>query len=258
MPPSCNATAGVAADAAIDGSGKRGRRRRMIEKPPLLTIHTPDRRVTKAQIAALSDAPTGFVVDALGGVGALPSEIAPLAPGVLPKRLVGPALTCHPGPRDIMATLAALTEIQAGDVLVIATGGWRGCAAIGDRVAGMAKNCGAVGVVTDGMMRDYEGLMAVGIPLYCAGLSPNSPYENGPGSVGLPVTLGAVAIASGDMIVADRDGVVVVPFERIDEVIDSVRRVRGLEEELDAKVANGLAVPDATRELVASDRVKRV
>jgi 4-hydroxy-4-methyl-2-oxoglutarate aldolase len=230
----------------------------MIEKPPLLTIHRPGRRPTKAQIAALADAPTGFVADALGGVGALPSEIAPLAPGVLPERLVGVALTCDPGPRDIMATLAALTEIQPGDVFVIATGGWRGCAAIGDRLTGMAKNCGAVGVVTDGMMRDYDGLIAVDIPLYCAGLSPNSPYETGPGSVGLPVLLGDVTVASGDMIVADRDGVVVVPFARIDEVIASVRHIRGLEEELDAQVANGLAIPDKVRDLVASDQVKRV
>lgn len=230
----------------------------MIEKPPLLTIHTPERRPTKAQIEALSDAPTGFVADALGGAGSLPSCIAPLAPGVLPERLVGPALTCHPGPRDIMATLAALTEIREGDVLVICTEGWRGCAAIGDRLTGMAKNCGAAGVVTDGMMRDYEGLVAVDIPLYCAGLSPNSPYETGPGTVGLPVVLGDVRVASGDMIVADRDGVVVVPFARIDEVIASVRRVRGLEEELDAKVANGLAIPEAVWELVKSDKVKRV
>ena len=230
----------------------------MIEKPPLLTIHTPTKRPTEAQIAALRDAPTGFVADALGGYGALPSAIAPLAPGVLPERLVGPALTCHPGPRDIMATLAALTELRPGDVFVIATDGWRGCAAIGDRVAGKAKNCGAVGVVTDGMMRDYDGLIAVGIPLYCAGLTPNSPYETGPGTVGLPVLLGDVPIASDDMIVADRDGVVVIPFDRIDEVIDKVRHIRALEEELDAKVANGLTIPDKIHALMASADVKRV
>lgn len=230
----------------------------MIEKPPLLTIHTPLRRPAEAQVAALRDAPTGFVADALGGAGALPADIRPLAPGVLPERLCGPALTCRPGPRDILATLAALTEIRPGDVLVIATDGWRGCAAIGDRLAGMARNCGAAGVVTDGLMRDYEGLVAVGIPLYAAGLSPNSPYETGPGTVGLPVVLGDVPVASGDLIVADRDGVVVVPFDRIDEVIASVRRIRGLEEELDAKVAAGLTIPDPIRALVASDKVARV
>ena len=60
------------------------------------------------------------------------------------------------------------------------------------------------------------------------------------------------------MIVADRDGVVVVPFARIDEVIASVRHIRGLEEELDAQVANGLAIPDKVRDLVASDQVKRI
>ncbi len=230
----------------------------MIELPPLLTIHTPKNRPTEAQIAALSDAPTGFVGDALGGDAALSARIRPMAPGILPERMVGPALTCNPGPRDILAVKAALTELRRGDVLVIATGGWTGCASIGDRLAGMVKNCGGAGVVTDGMMRDYEGLIAVGIPLYGAGLTPNSPFETGPGEVGLPVTLDGTRIESGDLIVADRDGVVVVPFGRIDEVIASVKRIRGLEEELDAQVANGLEVPEAVRELVASDKVRRV
>lgn len=213
----------------------------MIEEPPKLTIRKPARRPTAAQIQAFQGMPTGFVVDALGGRGALDASIKPLQAG----HVAGPALTAGNGAADIMATLAALTQLQADDVFVVGFEGFQGCAAVGDRVCGMARNAGAVAVVTDGPVRDLDGIEAVGIPVWCTGVTPNSPYTQGPGEVGLPVNLGGRCIDTGDMIVADRDGVVVVPFDQIDAVIGRLVEVRAAEEALDAEVAQGLAVPDA-------------
>ena len=74
--------------------------------------------------------------------------------------------------------------------------------------------------------------------------------------MGEPVILGGVRIATGDLIVGDRTGTVVVPFDKIDGVIETVNRVSGLEAEVDAKVAEGLKVPGAIEELAASDKVR--
>ncbi len=230
----------------------------MIEEPPKLTIRRPNRRPTPAQIAAFRDMPTGFVSDALDGGAAMHLSIAPLAPDALPAHVAGPALTAGNGPADIMATLAALAFLQDGDVLVAGVSGHQGCAAAGDRVSGMARNAGAAGFVTDGPMRDFAGVVAVGMPCWCTGLSPNTPFTTGPGSVGLPVSLGGQRVETGDLIVADRDGVVVVPFDRIDTVIARLTEVQALENALDAEVSDGRKVPDAVKDWLESDIVRFV
>jgi len=230
----------------------------MLEEPPLLTLVQARPKPSQQQIETLARYATGFLVDAMQGQGALSSAIRPLDPQVLPTKLCGPVLTCDNGPADILATLAALTELQTGDVLVCATGAWQGCAAAGDRVLGMACNAGAAGFVTDGMVRDIEGIRPLGLPVFCAGLSPNSPYSNGPGVVGGRITLGGVTIHSGDILAADENGVVIVPFAQIDAVIETLKTVERLESELDAEVANGLIAPQSIYELLESDKVARI
>jgi len=230
----------------------------MIEEPPLLLVQEKRNRPTADQIAAFQGVPTGFLTDAMNGRGALDRSIQPLSPDVLPTSICGPALTCLAGPADILAILAGLHEVQPGDVLVVATQGWTECAATGDRVVGMLKNCGGVGLITDGVVRDLDGLEEVGLPLFCVGLSANSPFAKGPGEVGTTVQLAGLGISSGDMIVGDRSGVVVVPFERLDEVLDKLEDIRKLEKELDEQVAQGLSVPEHIVELMKSDQVKRI
>ena len=217
----------------------------MIEAPPTLTIKTTLRRPTKAQIAAFQNAPTGFVVDALFGGGALSSSIQPIGGGRdLRCVAAGPALTADCGAADVLATFTALKSIRDGDVLVSAFATHSGCAAAGDRLVGMMKNNGAAGFVTDGPVRDYDGIVPVGLPVWCTGLTPASPHMTGPGSVGFPVQIGGQEVETGDMIVADRDGVVIVPFERLDDVIKNLTRVAEMEASQDADVATGLKTPD--------------
>ena len=230
----------------------------MIEAPPTLTIRNTLRRPTDAQIAAFQGVPTGFVVDALLGGGALSSDIQPIGGGRdLHCVAAGPALTADCGAADVLATFAALKFIKAGDIVISAFAAHQGCAAAGDRLVGMLKNNGAAGFVTDGPARDYQGIVPVGLPVWCTGLTPASPHMTGPGSVGFPVQIGGQEIDTGDMIVADRDGVVVVPFEKLDEVIRNLEHIAELEKSLDAEVANGLKVPEWVEEYLASDKTVR-
>ena len=230
----------------------------MIEQPPVLTLRERRRRPAPEQLAALDGVPTGVLADAMGGRGALPRTVRHASPGTLPVRFSGVALTCDCGPADVLAVLGALSVAEPGDVLIAATGGWTGSAVIGDRVMGMLGNAGGAGFVTDGLVRDLAGIEAVGLPLMCAGLSPNSPFANGPGEIATPVRLGDVPIDTGDVVVADESGAVVVPFERLDEVIERSRAVAELERALDARVAAGLVVPDHVVELLASERTRRI
>lgn len=230
----------------------------MIEPLPALTIKSSLRRPTDVQIAAFQGVPTGFVVDALNGGGALSSTIQSVGGGRdIHCVAAGPALTADCGAADVLATFAALKFIKPGDIVVSAFAAHTGCAAAGDRLVGMMKNNSAVGFVTDGPVRDYQGIVPVGLPVWCAGLTPASPHMSGPGSVGFPVQIGGQEVETGDMIIADQDGVVVVPFERLDEVIKSLERISEVEASLDEEVAAGLKVPEWVEEYLASDKTVR-
>lgn len=226
----------------------------MIEEPPVLTLIEGFPRPTKAQIEALKGVPTGFVCDAMNGLGSLPTAIAPIGPDI-DCVAVGPALVADNGAADILATLAAIEVAQPGDIVIASVAGHQGCSASGDQVMGMLKNRGAAGFVTDGPMRDYEGIVEVGLPAWCTGLNPNSPYGSGPGTVGGTVVVGGVNVSSGDLIVADGNGVVVIPHARIDAIIARVTEVRAMEEDLEAKVRNeGFCTPVDIQTMLAEGR----
>ena len=212
----------------------------MIDEAPSIQ-HRSVVRPTAAQVAALRGTPTGFLVDALGGSGALDFRIKPAIADQ--AACCGVALTCDAGPADNLALLAALEHLQPGDVLVAATGSYTGCAVTGDLVLGMARNCGATGFVTDGCVRDLPGIRRVGLPCYCLGVTPNSPARSGPATVGFPVTIAGHPVASGDVVVADQDGVVVIPQARLDEVIARLPAIRKAEAEMDQAVREGLRLP---------------
>ena len=212
----------------------------MIEEAPSIQRKSVVRPAA-AQVEALRGTPTGFLVDALGGSGALDFRIKPVI--VDQAGFCGVALTCNAGPADNLALIAALESVQPGDVLVCATGSYTGCAVTGDLVLGMARNCGAVGFVTDGCVRDLTGIRMVGLPCYCIGVTPNSPARSGPGTVGFPITLAGHPVASGDVIVADLDGVVVVPAGRLDEIIARLPAIRSAEAAMDQAVRDGLRLP---------------
>ena len=227
----------------------------MIGEPVKLTVRQHFSRPSKAQIEAFEGISTGFLVDAQNGTGALKHRIKPLDTQMA---FAGAVITVHVEPRDMLAVQPGIALAQPGDVLLIETAGYDGAAVIGDNVAIMAKNKGLKAIVTDGLVRDVEGILAAGIPVFCAGVSPNSPYSVGPGSVGLPVAVNGVPIESGDLLVGDRDGVVVVPQSTIDSVIESLALVTRLETEYEKKVLGGATASDWVQVLLDSEQTRYV
>ena len=228
----------------------------MIKDPPLLTIRRDFPRPAAQQVAAFAGVPTGYAIDAMGGRGALDYRIKPLAPA--DAVMVGVAVTCQCGPADNLALFGALAAAGPGDILVAATDSFTATSVTGDLLLGMAKNRGVAGFVTDGLVRDLVGVLGVGLPVYCAGVTPNSPVRNGPGTVGLPVVIGGAAVESGDLVLGDRDGVVIVPRGQIGQVLERLADVRAAEAALEAKVKAGLQVPDFIQAILDSDRVVEI
>ena len=230
----------------------------MIENPPLIQIKKKSSRKkpSQEQIDGCKNIPTGFICDALNGYAALDPSIKPLSiPGKKVKQIVGPALTVFSGAADVLGMAIALSEIQPGDIVVNGVSGFQGTAAVGDRIAGMIKNNGGVGLVTDGPMRDLDGIIETGLDCFCTGLNPNSPFNSGPAKIGFPVNIGGTTVSSGDIIVADSDGVTVVPFDKIDEVLEKLDRIIEVENAMDKQVSEGLKISQKALDYLNSDQV---
>ena len=223
----------------------------MITDPPVLTVRRNFERPSPELVEAFRGIPTGYLVDAMSGRNCLGYNIRPLT--AEKASLLGVAVTCHAGPADNLALFGALDVLCPGDVLIAATDAFMKTSVTGDLLLGMARNLGASGFVTDGLVRDLDGIEKVGLPVYCAGLTANSPVRNGPGTVGLPVVISDVVVHPGDIITGDRDGVVVVPRLQAKDVLAALDGIKAAERALEEKVNAGLGVPDFIRAILDSD-----
>jgi len=209
-------------------------------------------RADPDQVKSLYRHTTSAVGDALGRRGGLGPAIRPLTPNV---QFAGTALTVHCVPGDNLAALVALSSVMPGDVIVIATGRSIDAAIIGGNLAQWALKCGAVAIVTDGLLRDADELDALGLPIFAVGFHPNGPSKIGAGEIGQPITLEGVIIEPGDVILGDRDGVVVVPRCQVASVIEIADTVHAVEADSAAAFNRG-ETPAWLAKLVSGTRVK--
>ena len=122
-------------------------------------------------------------------------------------RFAGPAFTV-PAHDDHLPVFSALAAAQAGDVLVIATGGGT-LAVFGELFATEAKRRGLAGIVTDGFCRDVAGLRALGLPAYARGTLPRSGTTVSRAPLNAPVRFAGLDVAPGDLVFGDDDGLVI-------------------------------------------------
>jgi 4-hydroxy-4-methyl-2-oxoglutarate aldolase len=225
----------------------------VIENQPMLTIHRGHRRPDRALIEAFRGTQTSHLVDAMEGRGAVDWRIKPLDPAN--ASFVGSALTAHSYPADFFGVAGAAMEAEAGDVIMCNNEYYTGTAVIGDLAAGAMRNKGVAGFVTDGLARDRAGIVAAGLPVFAMGIVPNSPASIGPGQVGAPVVLGGVHVCSGDIVVGDADGVVVVPLAQAHDVLARLRKVQAVEKSAEEAVKAGATSMPAWHEIVRHARI---
>ena len=158
--------------------------------------------------------------------------------------LCGPALTCACAPEDNLAVHAALYQAQPGAVLVCDGAGSKRCALFGELMATDAVNRGLAGLVVAGPVRDIADIDGLGFPVWCAGTAPGQAAKAAVVSVGLPVVVGGVLVAPGDQVIADRDGVVVVPAADWPDLQPEVAAIAAKEEKTRARLAAGERLAD--------------
>jgi 4-hydroxy-4-methyl-2-oxoglutarate aldolase len=228
----------------------------MLEDPPLLTVRRSWNRPSAELLARLKGAQAGQAVDAMEGRGGLDATIKPLDPDN--ATFIGTALTCETGPDDNLAILGALAVAKPGDVIVVAAEGFRNSAVVGDNVVLLAKRKGVVGIVLDTMARDLAGILPIGVPVFARGITPNSCVRNGPGRVGLPIVAGGVAIQSGDVVIGDRDGVVIIPQGDLERIVARVTEIMAMEEVSQKKIRDGFTNLGGIEDLLKSAKVRYV
>jgi regulator of RNase E activity RraA len=170
-------------------------------------------------------------------------------------RVVGPAFTLRfvPAREDLatpaswaspVSTRAAIEAMPVGAVAVADAMGVRDAGIFGDILCARMAKRGAAGLVTDGAVRDLDGVLATGLPVWSAGVAA-PPSVAGLTFVGWQETIGCggVAVVPGDIVVADRDGAVVVPQALLDEVLAEAVEQERMEAWIVAEVERGERLP---------------
>jgi 4-hydroxy-4-methyl-2-oxoglutarate aldolase len=190
----------------------------------------------KSKIEALSKYSTATLCEAMGNVNFLPSGIKPIASSM---KVCGPAYTVKTMPRDNVLLHRAYAYAAAGDVLIVSCSGFYEAGYWGDLMSIGAKMKGINGLVIDGCVRDADDIEAMGFPVFSRGLCVRGTSNHGDGTLNEPIIIGDVLIYPGDIVVGDRDGIVVVPQSRIDEVLINAQAREDKEERTRTELRKG-------------------
>jgi len=175
------------------------------------------------------EAPTGNICDANGGRGVMDAGIHPLDRHM---QLAGRALTVACAAGDNLTIHKAVMLAQPGDVLVINCGGYLNAGVFGEMLALSCMAKGIAGVVIDGSCRDVNDLVELGFPTFVRGVNPRGTIKDTCGAVGGEVLCGGVTVRAGDIVVGDCDGVVVIPREEADVILDKALAKKQREDEM--------------------------
>ncbi len=193
-------------------------------------------RPTSAQIRAAAQYPAAIMADAAGRRGATDGRIQPLGSHM---QLCGPAFTVEVRPGDNLMIHAALLLARPGDVLVIDGQADTRAALMGELMCTHAIAAGLAGLVIDGAIRDRSDLRDGAFPVFACASNPNGPTKNLPGRIGHPVSVGGVTVNPGDLVRADQDGVLIVPRENIDTVLEGSDKKVKVEQKRRQDIAGG-------------------
>jgi regulator of RNase E activity RraA len=182
-----------------------------------VTFHTPfPSNLTTEEIEPWRVVPVAVAVDLVRDQGQIDPDIRPLNPPGRQLRLFGRALTALCEPPDFGAVLHALDRVTPGDVLMIAAGGDRHTAMIGEILGGHLRRRGAAGLVCDGAIRDVATLAEWSdFSVFTRFVTPRGPTSFDAGSVNAPVIIGGRQVTPGDLIMGDDDGLVVLSPDMI-------------------------------------------
>lgn len=200
--------------------------------------------IREEAMEALRKASTGMIMDALALLG-IDGGVVGIGParGFEDAKVVGPAFTVLFAPKrpdtPKLSNYFAIENAEPGSVLVI-DGKGMGVHWAGDNVGHFAKTKGLAGVVIHGAARDLAGWREVGMPVYCTGLATkDKPANFKITAINAAVEIGGALVKPGDIIVADEDGVVCVPLEALEPLVEKMELLVDVEEGMQRAIKQG-------------------
>jgi 4-hydroxy-4-methyl-2-oxoglutarate aldolase len=196
-------------------------------------------RVSKELIHRAREFQAAVLCDVAGRRGTMHSRVQPLDPKMT---VCGPAFTVEVRPGDNLMFHVALAVAQPGDVIVVDGKADDTCALVGELMVAQAEAAGLGGFVVDAASRDTATLAGGSFPVFSTGTNPCGPTKGLAGRLGIPVSVGGVAVSPGDLVVGDVDGVVVIPRGEVEAVLQAAAKKLAAERQRINEINSGLLV----------------
>ena len=216
---------------------ERGNQNMAVGRRIYLKRHMPDPEI----MMQFKNIPASNTCDVMGRNAAMNPRIR-LVSSPKDQMMVGPALTVKARGGDNLALHAALNMAQEGDVLVVSNEEESTRALMGEIMMAYLRYTKKVaGIVMDGPIRDIDEIGKWDFPVYATGTTPGGPYKEGPGEVNVPISCGGVSVNPGDIILADPDGIIVIPRRDAAQILEDAKKFQAADEAKLEAAKNGTA-----------------
>jgi 4-hydroxy-4-methyl-2-oxoglutarate aldolase len=195
------------------------------------------RRADKAAVDKLSRFGVATIHEAMGRVGLMQPYMRPIYTGA---RLCGPAVTVLLQPGDNWMLHVAAEQLQEGDIVVAACTVENTDGFFGELLATSYRARGAKGLIIDGGVRDVKDLAKMQFPVFSRAISARGTVKSTLGSVNIPVVCAGARVNPGDVLIADDDGIVVVPAGLAQQAADAAEAREANEADKRTKLADGM------------------
>lgn len=188
--------------------------------------------------------PTANISDSMNRIVGGGTRIRPMGRAAM----TGTALAVKTAPGDNLMVHKAISMAKPGEIIVIDAGGDVTNSILGERMVTVAHERGVAGLIINGAVRDLETLKVHDMPVFAAGVTHRGPYRKGPGEINYPIAIDGMVIESGDVIVADEDGFLCIPFRDAEKVCAAAEK-KAEQERTTAPKSNPAKLDEQLREL---------